>query len=109
MFDRLPEKFRSRKLWVTLSAFVSAILSEIFGWEVDPEIIFGLAAAIGSYNIGQALVDRVTEAGKIQVEALKDQLENEIRNLSAENFRLQLKLAQTESGEAGEESSQGYV
>lgn len=88
MFEKFPEKLRSRKLWLTLSAFLSAILVEVVGIDVQPDLIYGLVVAVGSYNIGQGLVDKAKATAEQGVLDYARNLQAEIEKIAQANQAL---------------------
>ncbi len=55
----IPEKYKSRKLWVTIGAAVIIAGLEAAGVDVDKETIAGIVALALGYDVTQGAVDFV--------------------------------------------------
>ncbi len=86
-------RFKSRKFWLTIAAAVSLVLAETFDIHVAPEAIAGLAFIVGTYVFGQGMVDKsvvtaqvngALDVGKAQLELYARQLEEQLKNMTAE-------------------------
>lgn len=83
-------KLKSRKLWVAVGTVVSILAADLFGIEIAPEAIAGLAVIVATYLGGQSFIDKsvvtaqVANAGDIA----RAQVENYARNLEAELEKL---------------------
>ena len=55
----IPEKYKSRKLWVTIGAAVLIAGLEAAGVDVDREAIAGIVALALGYDVTQGAVDFV--------------------------------------------------
>ena len=98
-------KLKSRKFWMAVGAAVSLLIAEAFGVDVDPEAIGAIALIVGTYVIGQGMVDKSVVAKQVEVagDVGRAQLE-----LYARNLEDQLKevARQAEIMEAAQELSQ---
>ena len=54
---QIPERFKSRKLWVAVVTAVLLAVSEALSLNIDPDTMNSLALVISSYLIGQSAVD----------------------------------------------------
>lgn len=97
----IPERLRSRKLWVTITAAVSAILLDLFGVKVDPALLMTILGLAGVYTVGQGVVDaQAAKSNPQSVEALNKYIsivEEILTNVSAENKSLKDELASVAS------------
>jgi len=55
--SRVPERLRSRKLWVAVLTALGVFLNGVFDLGIDQETLSGLAVVVASYLIGQSVVD----------------------------------------------------
>ncbi len=53
----IPEKYKSRKLWVTIGAAALLAGLEAAGVDVDRETVFGIVALALGYDVAQGAVD----------------------------------------------------
>ena len=82
----MKAKLASRKLWVAIGSVVSILIAELFGVNVSPEAIAGVAFLAGTYIFGQGLVDKsvVTEQVKVAGDTGRLQMELYARNLETQ-------------------------
>ncbi len=57
----IPEKYKSRKLWVTIGAAAIIAGLEAAGVDVDKETIAGIVALALGYDVTQGAVDAVAK------------------------------------------------
>lgn len=53
----MRKKLGSRKLWFAIASAVLIVLTEGLGWDVDPQMYWGVVGIAASYIIGQGIVD----------------------------------------------------
>ena len=53
----MPEKLKSRKLWVTTVTVVLMFVNDLIGLDLDEQTINSIAVAVGAYVVGQSAVD----------------------------------------------------
>ena len=53
----VPERLRSRKLWVTIVTGLIMLVNDAIGLDLDEQTITSLAIAVSAYVLGQAAVD----------------------------------------------------
>lgn len=53
----IPDRLRSRKLWVTIVTGVVMFINDAIGLGLDENTINGLALAVSAYLLGQSAVD----------------------------------------------------
>jgi len=46
--------YKTSEFWLTLGAALIVLLNSAFGWDLDPESIIGMAAAIIAYVTGRS-------------------------------------------------------
>ena len=82
----MKAKLTSRKLWLAVGAVVSLLIAEFTGVSVSPEAIAGVAFLVGTYILGQGLVDKsvVTEQVKVAGDTGRLQMELYARNLESQ-------------------------
>lgn len=53
----VPEKLKSRKLWVTVATFILYGANSAFGLNLGPDVLDQLAIVVSAYLVGQSAVD----------------------------------------------------
>jgi len=92
----MKAKLTSRKLWLSIGAVVSLLIAEFFGVQVSPEAIAGIAFLVGTYVLGQGLVDKsvITEQVKVAGDTGRLQMELYARNLETQLEQIMNPLAE---------------
>ena len=98
----MMNKLKSRKLWMAIGSVVSILIADFVGVDVDPAAVAGLAAIVGTYLIGQGIVDKavVTEQVKVAGDVGRAQLELYARNLENQLKEIE-RMAEMQEAAAG--------
>jgi uncharacterized membrane protein len=96
----MKAKLTSRKLWVAIGAVISLLIAEFTGVSVSPEAIAGIAFLVGTYILGQGLVDKdvMSEQVKVAGDTGRLQMELYARNLEQQLEQIIGEPAEPESG-----------
>ncbi len=62
----MKEKLLSRKFWVVIASFATALTSLFADVDVDPEALVGFAGIVMSYLIGQSWVDKAAASKAVE-------------------------------------------
>lgn len=65
----VPDRLKSRKLWITIGTAAVAVANAAFGWGVPNEVGVAVALVIATYLGGQSVIDTVEVREKVRASA----------------------------------------
>ncbi len=83
-------RFKSRKFWIAVGIILSAVLAELFGIEVEPEVLATIAFMGASYVFAQGNIDKAVQQAQVEgaLDVSKIQLQQYAANLEAQLLKV---------------------